>query len=386
MIEFFSLLISPLIVTKIYLLSGLHLIKQLRVLSVVLCTLLVVYLSLVLPERNLLLQTSGLGTDILHYFDAFNEILSLKSSSHSEIMKIAAENTGSWEPIFWEVVNWLSVPLNSSYEIWSGLIVLSLFLYIAAVWRISPEFILVSLCLYVSTITFFVFSISALRQFLALSFFVIALSVIKKDIVFYSMLLLAVLCHGTMLIVSPIIILAKLLSKRTDINYNKVIGVASVLSFSFLLFIKFILPIFLSRFSYIDYGVIGKLNAIINTKGSNSLSSLIQLVIEALIFSLYLYYYRSYIPHFLKLSFIFLFFISSALLIGTDFGDRVYRVIYIIYILSFAYHFSAMKSYLERYIFSIVIVSFSFVWFLIIYYTRYGVFYFDGVITKFFIF
>ncbi|WP_281223042.1 EpsG family protein [Photobacterium sanguinicancri] len=384
MFEFLCLLLSPLVFSRLYILSGLHLSKDFRLFSFLLATSLIVTISFLLPQRDLHIVSSGIGTDILHYMDAFEQLIYLNSFNYSAIMDIAAKNTGSWEPFFWILANGLAVIFDSGDSIWSGMIFISLFVFLIGAWKQSPEFALVTLCAYMSTITFYAFSISALRQFLALSFFFLALSFYKNDKVFYISLLLAILSHGTMLIISPLIILAKYASLHTKLTNRRVIIIAFVFSLSLLTFIKIALPFLLSFVSSIDTGIIGKVKALTNGENTNnSISSFVQLFIEGLIFSFYIFHFRRFIPRFLVLSFIFVFSVSIILVLGTNFGDRVYRVIYIIYMVAISCHFSNIKSVIGRYILSFSCVSISFIWFLYLYYERYGVFYFDSMLSDY---
>ncbi|MGF1691952.1 EpsG family protein [Photobacterium kagoshimensis] len=383
MLNLLLVLISPIVLIRVLVLSGLTNLKEFRPVSIAISIYTIFFLSMVIPERNLLMTDSGLGNDIVHYFLAFNDILELKKFSYSNVMQIASSQTGSWEPIYWVGVYVISLFASTPQEIWSVLIFISLGLYSIAIWRICPEFLLVALCVYVSTITFFVLTMTIIRQLLAFSFIFLCLSQYKCTVKFYLFLGLGCLSHGTVLLIAPFLIISKLASSDPEFDFNAFLRRIIALSFFVLITIKVLSPFIVKVLSFVSPIISAKFSYYLSPPPGGNLSSLVQLTVESAFFSAYLYRYRSLIPDFIKASFVSVLALSFLLLLGTDLGFRVYRVMYVIYIVAFAFHYRNILVFIERYKLSLFLTISSLFWFLYLFSTRYNIFYFDSSITSF---
>lgn len=316
-------------------------------------------LSIMLANRPYYLgKDIGFGDDMLHYYNAFEWIVSNSFYEFFTNFSVITNLTGSAEPLFWLVIKIISVVFQDPYYIHVSLTVLGcLLIYLAGqVWNKCG---LLFLFFYTNTITFFAFQGSAVRSGLAFSFALLGyVYFLKNNKKWFQ--LIAPLVHFSMI---PFPIVSYI--SASDFNDTK----KKIKLFIFL-------SLFLSLFSIvainsIDMGLGAKLTARVS-ENELDVNSLIQFLFESL-FTVFLtfFIFRNKVDKRLKSSLaIFLFFAICLLFVSPTAFSRFYRYEYILFILIYSSIF--MKS--TKPIKLILLVS-SFSWFVFIGFDRFiGVF------------
>lgn len=381
--EIISVVIAPIIVIRLIALFGIYLDRKSFIYLIPIVAFFIYTNSALMTERDIYILESGYGTDIMHYLDAFYELINREVGSYQDLLYVAASNTSSAEPFFWWVTYILSIIFSKPEQIWLSLIFISLVIYSVALAKINPKYVLVGLILYVSTITFFVFAGSAIRQFLALSLLSISIAYHRNNKLFFLFLLLTLLTHGTMLFVVPLVLVSKVIAEK-EYTYKTVMLYGAIFSLSISFLLIFAAPIVIKVFGG-DSFILSKLNSKLSTE-SESFSWFIQFLIETVLFSVFCYYVNSRVPRFLTICFIILTLSVMGFSFLPGFGDRIYRSLYVIYTLYFAYYFAYLDTYLKKYFFATTLLLMSCAWYIYIYFERYQPLFFSGDEQVFFSF
>lgn len=308
------------------------------------------------PEDGLAV---GIGMDAQHYMHAFQQFIKNSNFDVKQIILTAVSNTGSGEPLFWILSYFLSTLFEDSINVWMALTFIGLIIISYPFFTIKHRLGFLSLALYVSTITFYVFPGSGFRQGLAFSFLYAALFYLSEDRIKLSLIysVSALFIHASSLPVAMIIFMANLRSNFHKYRYYIVFGIIP----SIILLYYFEFSQITEKFegyqqyeaqytAYIQSAIESVVLLIIYKKFKTNLNRKFGLALYLYILSL--------------IAFAFLF-------TGSGF-ERYYRYLYIfsIYIL--------VKICQIKNKFAIPIVVISLFWMLFILQTRYAEYYFNG--------
>lgn len=318
-----------------------------------------VILSLMLANRPYFLgKEIGFGEDMLHYYNAFEWVISSSFKQFFLNFNEITSLTGSAEPIFWIIIKLLGLFIKEPYYIHVFLTFLGcLLIYLAGqIWNKQG---LLFLFFYTNTITFFAFQGSAVRSGLAFSFAILGYVLFIRNRSKWFQFL-SPFVHYSMI---PIPI----------ISYSSVIGFKNkrkLFKISFVALIFFSGLIFIGLNS-LEAGLGLKVTDRISEDVSDT-SSVLQFLFES-VFTIIIVFtiFKNIVNKELKISLVLFFILSLLLLmVSPSIFSRFYRYEYFIFIIIYSSIFSGSKVLIK-----ILIMSFSLSWFLYLGFDRFiGVF------------
>lgn len=313
--------------------------------------------------------TAGFGTDILLYKNAFSSIADLEYFNLQDILSISVSQTGSSEPLFWIIVFVLSRISSNPDFIWFAFAFISLLLflfYLLVQKKSTPIPIIVIFC---STITFYIYQSSVLRQGMAFIFTFIGLNELKKGNLRASLLVLGsgVLIHFSVLIM----IVVTLIGNQIN-DFDKKGGIKLTI---YCLIISLLILLFVNITPYLpsDINLFYKIQTRMSGVDAETSNWEVQFLFEVLMFFILVFFIKIKIHPSLLAAFILLCIIVIAGIPLTGFSDRLYRYTYIFYIIVFLDWInkpSAQKQQ-KMYFQSFVVIMF-FCWFCLLLSTRYN--------------
>jgi hypothetical protein len=321
--------------------------------------------------RDVYILTSGYGTDILHYLSSFNELILLDSYDFFEVNKIGLFNTGSSEPLFWLFAFLCSRFSVNPHNVWFLLVMLSLiFSAVNFNYRAKNNTILI-LLVFVSSITFFSYAGSAVRQFVAIPFLIgfINNHSNRKS---YIYLLLGVAIHFSFIFIIAVFFAYKIVKryKSDDFVFAR---------FSIYIFLCGIGIYFLSNnlmsILPVDNSLSGKITARMQDNESG-FSWLIQYTFEiSIFFSIMIYYkFKKKLDEHDLFIFRFLMLFTGVvfgLSLLSGISDRIYRYSYIFYLVAISVSINRC-SLIKRQLISLVLLLSITIYSMFLFETRYN--------------
>ncbi len=151
---------------------------------------------------------AGYGADAQYYMDAFDSLGKINGFDVSEILETGLIYTGSAEPLFWVTSYALSALTGDPLTVWWCIGFLTLFLIGISASTLDKNLSFYILAIFVSTITYYVFPGSGLRQGMAFSILFCAVVELFKNNKFLctTFSALAVLAHSSSLPVAVVLI------------------------------------------------------------------------------------------------------------------------------------------------------------------------------------
>lgn len=315
------------------------------------------------------IEYGGFGSDIALYKLAFSELIDLKTFDIKEVFFISASQTGSTEPIFWSFTYLLTRLFSTPDLIWFSITFCSLgvlYYYFSLDTKFSPIPLLVIFC---STITFYIFLGSVIRQGVAFVLFYACIfefyqGNLKKS---YGFIFLAAMIHFSCFILFICLFFGERMKELSFKNYKKN-SLYVALLFIFIFGCYFILPNL-----QFDSNLFDKIRTRINIGDYNNSHWEFQFFTEVAAFLMLQKFLRFKLPENLYMTFLILcvLVIMTIPLVGV--ADRLYRYTYVFYL--FYYWFwmkngnqtsQKLKLFIQN-----ILVFVSFSWFCFLFLTRY---------------
>lgn len=302
---------------------------------------------------------AGYGADAQYYMDAFDVLSRMTGFDIQEIVETGLLNTGSAEPFFWIFSYLLSIIFKNSLAVWWAIGALTLFLIGFSAYKLDKRIGFYVLALFVSTITYYVFPGSGLRQ--GLAFAVLFFSAIElfrnKRMPCTLLAAIAVLTHSSSLPVAVILISGVWESKSYGVRVIKVLLVLiAVIAFYYLQSVQI-------ESKFAAYSEVSRQDL-----------AYVQALVESVFLAGLLFVYRRLFPSNFKNSFCF--FLISLVAVALFFQgggfERYYRYLYVFGLLILARVSTANLWFLRA------SLSSAFAWLLFVVYSRYADLFVDG--------
>ena len=327
--------------------------------------------------------TGGFGSDIYQYKLAFAKIIELKDFDLANIIFISTSNTGGSEPIFWSFIFFLSRVFSSPQQIWFALTLFSLLLLLYNLSKdskFSPIPLLVVFC---STITFYIYQGSVIRQGLAFVLIYVAVAAYYKgrQKKAFTVLIVASLVHFSAFLILLCLLLGHRIKKIYIANISSIFGYI-LLFFLGLLALYIVLPALPS-----DINLIYKLQVRLNAASYHSSNWEVQFAVEVIAFLSITKLLKFHLPERIFIAYCALCFLTVAGMPFVGISDRLYRYTYVFYLF---YYWLWMKDGIRINLagklgMQTILVLLSFGWFLFLFSTRYDGMFLDadvfGVLT-----
>ncbi|HAT8492928.1 TPA: EpsG family protein [Vibrio vulnificus] len=289
------------------------------------------FLSGVIVSRDIFIISSGYGDDIIHYLNAFEQLIMLDGYDFIEINKIGLFNTGSSEVLFWQYSYLLSIFTDEPRQIWFIIVFNGIVLLYLSLLNVNkfPIFIMI----FLSSITFWAYAGSAIRQFAALFMLILAVKY-HEDKKVYIILILSCFIHLSFVFITFLF----LYIKACSINSIKLAFKHSLIILGGGLFFGFISN-YIFNFVEVESGLSGKLASRL-ADNESGYSWLFQYFIESLFFVMlcYILIKNKAVTKLSYYSMIFLvlfFSLVVGLSLFSGISDRLYRYSYLFYLLIF---------------------------------------------------
>ncbi|HCG6695224.1 EpsG family protein [Vibrio parahaemolyticus] len=288
-------------------------------------------LSSVIVSRDIFIISSGYGYDVIHYLKAFEELIMLDGYDFIEINKIGLFNTGSSEVLFWQYSYLLSVFTDEPRQVWFLIVFNGIVLLYLSLLNINkfPIFIMI----FLSSITFWAYAGSAIRQFAALFMLILAVKYHENKKV-YLILILSCFIHLSFVFITLLFLYIKVIkihSIKMAFKHSLVILIVS-LSFGFI-------SNYIFNFIEVENGLSGKLASRL-ADNESGYSWLLQYIIESLFFVVFCFVIIrnkavTKLSYFSMVFLILFFSLVVGLSLFSGISDRLYRYSYLFYLLIF---------------------------------------------------
>tara|TARA_R110001592_G_scaffold255666_7_gene519422 strand:- start:37 stop:1287 length:1251 start_codon:yes stop_codon:yes gene_type:complete len=331
--------------------------------------------SLLVASRDSLtgIEKGGFGSDIINYKNAFNSILELEAFNLSDILQISVNQTGSGEPLFWGLVYILSLIVQNPDMLW--FLITFIFLSIFSVYTASSRLygslqVLIILC---STITFYIYFSSVIRQ--GVAFLIVYISVnefykgrLKRS---YFLILLAALCHYSAIVIAISLYFGNRLKGFHIGNTSK------ILTYGIVIFILGLVLLQITPYLPSDLNLAYKLQARLSNTAVQTSFWEIQFFSEIIIFFIIVKCFSISVPKKIIASLVVFCFLVVLCIPMAGIADRLYRYTYVFYLFSYSHWLNERdKSAVVQLIQPFIIILF-FIWFCILFSTRYDQIFFE---------
>jgi hypothetical protein len=366
-----------------YLLALLAFIKVPKVLQACLLIYIVMVFSFLVTSQPdwQAIESDGFGSDIFFYKNAFKQLIDMQFFDLTKVLTIAVSNTGSAEPLFWSFAYFLSRIVSSPNQLWFAITFFALSalcFYSSKGMKYSPISILVVFC---STITFYAYQGSVLRQGLALVFVYIGLSELGKNKAKNAFVILgmASFVHFSAFILLIAAFLGTRVKEFKIQNIGPWLGyIAGVLALSMFFFV--VVPHLPG-----DINLIYKIQTRISTAETYSSNWKVQFFLEIALFIFITKAFRIKLPEAVYSSFIIFSVIVILSIPLAGLADRLYRYSYAFYLFFYWYWFNSTVHVSNKYLMHCFTITIFFLWFCFLLSTRYENFFMEtdifGVLT-----
>lgn len=345
-----------------------------------------VVFSLLVNTRDVYqgLFSGGFGSDIVNYREAFTQIIGVNSFDLTRILQISISQTGSGEPFFWGVVYGLSRIASNADTLWFFLTFFGLLLMLLYSFQNKRFNAIQILVIYCSTITFYVYQGSVIRQGLALIFIYVGLCELSKSKIkkAYVVFFVAGMIHFSALLLLMSVFMGGRI-KNFKMSNVKVWGawlIILVVIGAALVYMMSYLPRNINLFYKIQTRLSGSEVYTSNWE--------IQFFTEVAIFMLVSRLFKIKFPERIYFSFVFFCCLVVILIPFEGISDRLYRYTYAFYLFFYLYWQSSSSCEKQQKIKLIVqplVITTFFLWFCFLFSTRYDGFYMNeglfGVLT-----